>query len=125
MHRKGHRKYRTEIRNYSLMGWMYIRKRVLNNLPMLTVRCVNIGFFSKSKKGLVVSVQTSNPERHRLVNWSQVIRNGKIGYVTLNGCIVVGSSPTLTTLLKLVYEQPLRCNAFIRMEVRWRNGRRK
>jgi hypothetical protein len=36
MHRKGHRKYRTEIRNYSLMGWMYIRKRVLKNVPAVS-----------------------------------------------------------------------------------------
>ena len=39
------------------------------------------------------------------------------------GCIVVGSNPILTTLLKLVYEQPMRWDALIRTEVRWLNGK--
>jgi hypothetical protein len=30
------------------------------------------------------------------------------------GCIVTGSSPVLTTLIKLVYEQPMRWDALIR-----------
>jgi hypothetical protein len=30
------------------------------------------------------------------------------------GCIVAGSSPVLTTLIKLVYEQPMRWDALIR-----------
>ena len=32
--------------------------------------------------------------------------------------VVVGSNPTGTTLIKLVYEQPLRWDALVRMEVR-------
>ena len=30
------------------------------------------------------------------------------------GCIVAGSNPVLTTLIKLVYEQPMRWDALIR-----------
>ena len=39
------------------------------------------------------------------------------------GCIVAGSNPVLTTLIKLVYEKPLRWDALIRKEVRWLNGK--
>ena len=35
--------------------------------------------------------------------------------------IHTGSNPVLTTLIKLVYEQPLRWGALIITEVRWRN----
>lgn len=34
---------------------------------------------------------------------------------------LAGSNPVLTTLIKLVYEQPLRWDALIITEVRWRN----
>lgn len=32
-----------------------------------------------------------------------------------------GSNPVRTTLIKLVYEQPLRCDALVRMEVKRHN----
>ena len=38
---------------------------------------------------------------------------------------IAGSSPVLTTLIKLVYEQSLRWDALVRTEVRWRMGRRR
>ena len=44
------------------------------------------------------------------------------------GCIVAGSSPVLTTLIKLVYEQPLRWDALIRngsQVAEWRDAKLK
>jgi hypothetical protein len=39
----------------------YKKEGAKNNLPMLAVRYANIRSLSRSKKGLVVNVQTSNP----------------------------------------------------------------